>query len=126
MYVRMGAVVLSTILISATISGGLLHAVIPHEHGVRIADEHAGHVHAAPIEGAEVNVVWSSLHGALRAGEQEIPLVVGPLFVFLFVLLAMGAVTLMAALRYAARAAPVEPLRGRALSRGIIAYRRFA
>ena len=57
-FAQSAAVMIGAILAFSLISGGLMHALIPHDHG--------GHHHVG-----ETSSIWSSLHAALRHEDKQ-------------------------------------------------------
>ena len=53
--------VLALLLVVAVMSGGLLHALIPHSHGN--GDEHSG--------GAGESIIWQIFHSALQHNDKK-------------------------------------------------------
>lgn len=88
--------------------GGALHAVIPHEHGP-----------AADI----LPAIWQDLHAVVRhEGKDTLGAFTLPVALFSFSALVL---LVLHPIRYQV-VALYDPMRGRALRRGIVAYRKFS
>jgi|SRR6185369_1065438 len=99
---KLAAAIISLFLASSLFGGGLLHAVVPHEHG----ESHSSS-----------ETIWASLHGALAHEQKDI------LFTLPFVLIAI-ALSIVFAPIFALKELVLQP-RLDELRRGVAMYRRF-
>lgn len=106
---KLPVVFLALAIAFAILSGGTMHAVVPHDHG---------HSHEGDT------VIWQELHAALRHSEKYI-LPTGTFMLVVFGLFLAVARLYSYPIDRLGSITARDPVRGALLRRGIISYRRF-
>lgn len=119
------AMVVVLALVLALAFGGILHSLVPHNHGVHSAHE------AHPSGHEEESPVWKALHASLHHEEKNLIYALLALFSLAFVVttrahfLVRVSTRARGSVRLRRYTVPRTFISGRWLTRGISPYRRF-
>lgn len=116
---RKSFIVTALILAMFVISGGFMHAALPHDHGN--GDEHTG--------GAGETIIWQMFHGALQHNDKKaLFTAVEPLILVVLSVIALSMLNIVGSILYSRDFADPrvhDSARMSALRRGVFRYRVF-
>ena len=116
---RTSSIFLAVVLVVMVLGGGLLHALVPHDHGN--GDEHGGT--------AGESIIWQIFHSALKHDDKKaLFAMVEPLVLFLFAVILLKTLNTLNPIldtREFFDPRVHDAVRTSALRRGIFPYRAF-